>query len=84
MTTFKQLYAEPVMNTEETLKVMSPTEDTIPSPKGISKRKFLLPAYITVFILGWLLFPESTAGLSLGFLFLDIGLRSPEPEQEYN
>jgi hypothetical protein len=53
-------------------------EAAISAPKGKGLRRLISAAYLSTFIAGCILFPEATAGLTLGFVFLDIGLRYPE------
>lgn len=53
----------------------------IPSYRGVAKKRFLLTGYLTFFILGCVLFPEISAALAPGFLFLLLGAKSVETEQ---
>ncbi|UCE78459.1 MAG: hypothetical protein JSV13_08070 [Nitrospiraceae bacterium] len=66
---------------EKTRAVRGAVEVAISTPKGKGVSRRISAAYLATFIAGCILFPEATAGLTLGFLFLDIGLRYPESLQ---
>ncbi len=60
------------MSVKDAINAVSIVEGTKPSLKGAGKRCLLLSAYLILFNLGLLLFPESTAAFSPGFFFLGI------------
>jgi hypothetical protein len=66
---------------EKPRAVRGAVEATISASKGKGVSRRISAAYLFTFIAGCILFPEATAGLTLGFLFLDIGLRYPESLQ---
>lgn len=69
------------MMSEKSRTVRGAAEAAIATPKGKGVNRLVSVAYLSTFIAGCILFPEATAGLALGFLFLDIGRRYPESLQ---
>ena len=55
----------------------SPAEATLTTPETNRRGRLFRAAYLSIFVAGTILFPEHTAGLTLGFLLLDAGLWYP-------